>query len=385
MGGNNWSVRGITVMGLLLTTACDEPNDGPSDDRERIEITERSGSDPSAIVAGMGLGDGESWVVVASGEVKGWGQRYCDSSGCREPLEIEAIDLGGQAVEVHGNGSFTAALMADGTVLGFGPTAADALAPVPVDFEQWVVELAVGLDFVCGRFAGGEISCRALEGVPAPAWLAGFESIGDAVELTAGAEHACARRASGNVVCWGSNDAGQLGSSSATGTVTIALSGATQVAAGGDHTCARLELGEVVCWGSNAEGQLGHPGSEVGLVALEPVAQIAAGAEHSCAIGASTGDLYCWGSNALGQLGAGEDSSTQIRRVDLGGLRATAVFAGATAWTTFAVLETGGLRGWGNDDSGQTGYGDRFRGDGQTTRNAGDLPDIPIFIPPDEE
>jgi alpha-tubulin suppressor-like RCC1 family protein len=114
----------------------------------------------------------------------------------------------------------------------------------------------------------------------------------------------------------------------------------------------------------------------------EPAASIAAGAEHGCAITETTGSLHCWGSNALGQLGAGEDSSAGIRRVDLGGLRAAAVLAGATASTTFAVLETGGLRGWGNDDAGQAGYGDRMDGVEDETWRIGELPDIPIFRAP---
>jgi alpha-tubulin suppressor-like RCC1 family protein len=123
-------------------------------------------------------------------------------------------------------------------------------------------------------------------------------------------------------------------------------------------------------------------GTGVGSVPLpEPVASIAMGAQHGCAVTETSEQLYCWGSDAHGQLGVGADSSAGIRRVDLGGLGATAVFAGANASTTFVVLEDGGLRGWGRNDAGQAGYGDLLDGEVEPLA-VGELPDIPIFRAP---
>jgi alpha-tubulin suppressor-like RCC1 family protein len=163
----------------------------------------------------------------------------------------------------------------------------------------------------------------------------------------------------------------------------VALAGeAIDVEAGGEHTCALLVSGAVQCWGNNAQRQLGHAGTGPGTVPLpEPVASIAMGAEHGCAVTETSEQLHCWGSDAHGQLGVGTDSSAGIRRVDLGGQGAMAVFAGANASTTFAVLADGGLRGWGRNDAGQAGYGDLLDGEDETWR-VGELPDIPIFRAP---
>lgn len=376
MDGRTGIIGGLFVLSLGSTMGCDS-----SDGSMTTKWVERSGS--ASIVAGMSLGDGESWVVTDTGELKGWGRRFCDASGCPEPFEIDPIELETPALAVHANGSNTAALMADGTVLGWGPTMADLLQPEAVDFGGSVVELGMGLDFLCARLDDDQVTCRSIEGTTAPSWLDDFAGLDGAAQLAVGGEHACARLLDEQVICWGSNDAGQLGAG-ATGSSTITLtSSAAQIEAGGEHTCARLDTGAVECWGSDSEGQLGHQGSGVGSVPLpESAIDLAAGAEHTCAIGTS-GALYCWGSNALGQLGAGSDSPSGIRTVDLGDLRASEIQAGATAWTTFAVLSDGGLRGWGHDDVGQAGYGDRFDSEPGTTWIVGDLPDIPIFIPPE--
>jgi alpha-tubulin suppressor-like RCC1 family protein len=185
------------------------------------------------------------------------------------------------------------------------------------------------------------------------------------------------------VTCWGNSDVGQLGSATATGPTVVALAGeAVDVEAGGEHACAVLASGAVQCWGSQADGRLGHSGAGVGTVPLpEPVASIALGAAHGCAITEQTESLHCWGSDEHGQLATGVDSSAGIRRVDLEGLRAEAVFTGSSASTTFVVLEGGNLRGFGRNDAGQAGYGDLL-GEQQESRKIGNLPDIPIFRAP---
>ena len=74
--------------------------------------------------------------------------------------------------------------------------------------------------------------------------------------------HTCALRGTGEVVCWGYNDAGQLGDGTtvdrAAPVAVKGISGAAQVAAGEEFTCARLATGGVKCWGSDTNGQLGN-------------------------------------------------------------------------------------------------------------------------------
>ena len=100
----------------------------------------------------------------------------------------------------------------------------------------------------------------------------------------------------------------------------------TAVAAGGWHTCVLMDTGGVKCWGSNYYGQLGDgtwdeerltPVEVVGLGS--GVAAIAAGENHTCAL-MDTGGVQCWGNNNAGQLGDGIDSR-QLTPVGVVGLR----------------------------------------------------------------
>ncbi|MEM9459789.1 MAG: hypothetical protein AAGF11_36770 [Myxococcota bacterium] len=332
-------------------------------------------------VVGLGAGDGQSWALLSDGKIKGWGEPYCDAIGCLAPTEIAPLDLGTAAVEVQSNGEYTIARLDDGSVFTWSTNAEGISTPEPMTllYPSAVAQLAMGEGFMCMRFEDGAVQCEGLGGNPAPASISSAMLDGAATELMAGAAHACALLDTGAVQCWGSNDSGQLGSPSAVDTNILSLSGpATQIVAGGDHSCALLETGDVQCWGRNTEGQLGHPQASVGTVPLdEPAARITAGAEHSCAITALTQSLYCWGNDDLQQLGTGEDVAG-LRRVDLGSHAAVEIFAGPTAWTTFAVLDDGKLYGWGNDDVGQLGYGNVFSWD-VTTRSSEGIPDVIIY------
>jgi alpha-tubulin suppressor-like RCC1 family protein len=79
------------------------------------------------------------------------------------------------------------------------------------------------------------------------------------VDLVApGLYHSCAL-AGGRVVCWGANDAGQLGNGARTGaTLAVEVVGlpgpATAIAAGAAHGCAIGPDQRVRCWGVNDSG-----------------------------------------------------------------------------------------------------------------------------------
>ena len=133
------------------------------------------------------------------------------------------------------------------------------------------------------------------------------------LQVALGKEHSCALISGGAVKCWGSNDNFQLGSvdifDRLSPTEVAGLDqGVRQIALGNSHTCALTESGAVLCFGRNDAGQVGD-GSSLQRAGPTPVSglqrdvlAIAAGAEHSCAL-LQDGAIKCWGSNYSGQFG----------------------------------------------------------------------------------
>jgi alpha-tubulin suppressor-like RCC1 family protein len=107
------------------------------------------------------------------------------------------------------------------------------------------------------------------------------------------------------LVAWGAN--------ATTGAVSSPIQNAS---AGDGYTCV-LQNGGVLCWGSNNLGQLGNGATSTTATttAAAPVglgsgvAYLGAGFDHGCVIMAS-GGAKCWGNNANGELGNGSTTST---------------------------------------------------------------------------
>jgi alpha-tubulin suppressor-like RCC1 family protein len=149
------------------------------------------------------------------------------------------------------------------------------------------------------------------------------------------------------------------------------------VGTGQAHTCVLSTDGRVSCWGDNRFGQVGA-GSDFsiiianGTVSPPPVvdlgvgvnaAAIAVGAFHSCAL-LSSGGVKCWGDNEYGQLGQGDlhnrggsgEMGDVLPTVAVGHSRTvTAVAAGA--FHTCALLDDSSVKCWGANISGQLGIG----------------------------
>jgi alpha-tubulin suppressor-like RCC1 family protein len=219
--------------------------------------------------------------------------------------------------------------------------------------------------------------------------------------LDAAQGHTCAVYVGGSLHCWGASGAGQLGygnrnavGSGAAPTPTIASAGAVPlgpgrtaraVALGSSHTCAILDDDSARCWGSGASGQLGYGNTNnvgdgagptptiesAGPVPLGPgrtARAITAGGSHACAI-LDDGSVRCWGNNSFGQLGYGNRDPVgsgagptptigSAGAVPLGpGRTARAIAAGS--FHTCAILDDSSVRCWGENGSGQLGYGNR--------------------------
>eukprot|EP00798_Chlamydomonas_sp_ICE-L_P016181 gene16181-22342_t len=231
-----------------------------------------------------------------------------------------------------------------------------------------------------------------------------------ATAIAAGNSHTCAILDNGAMVCWGSNNDGQLGKqANSYGDIVPVNLGtgrtATAIAAGESHICALLNDGDLKCWGKNRDGQLGlgnnvsvggydatiAMGGELPTVDLgtdRKVIAITAGAAHTCAL-LDNGDVKCWGSNGAGQLGLGDmvtrgddvnEMGDKLPVVDLGtGRTATSITAGS--YHNCALLDDGSMKCWGSNERGQLGNG-KYCDRGDRVDQMGDnLPAIQ-FDPP---
>ncbi len=216
----------------------------------------------------------------------------------------------------------------------------------------------------------------------------------------------CALITGGHVKCWGMNVAGALGygdvvdrghdpEDMGAGLPIVDLgAGITATAiTGGTHTqCALLSDSRVKCWGSGDFGALGsgdevyrgdgpgEMGDALPFVDLGQgltVAEIGAFSSSACAV-FTDGRLKCWGGNGEGKLGLGDTANRgdepgemgdALPFVDLGaGQKVAALASSGQAsggrGTTCAILESGALKCWGENNWGRLGLGDtEARGD----------------------
>jgi alpha-tubulin suppressor-like RCC1 family protein len=236
----------------------------------------RPGADKRAIpghFALIALGGDGSCAIGADGRLSCWGEDPRSPpaigpggrpapkpSGAPPKLKPIAGIKGAQAVAAGGD--HACALLQDGTVLCWGDNEkgelGDASAvkhhpPAPVKLAAAAPGPAPAKS---APAKGAPAKGAPPKGAPAKGLLA------DVVELALGREHTCARTNDGSVLCWGSNEKGQLGDAAAgkerrSPAPVPGIAGAQAIVAGGDRTCALMGDGQVMCWGDNADGALG--------------------------------------------------------------------------------------------------------------------------------
>ena len=295
---------------------------------------------PRRIVAGAN----HTCVLATDGTVWCWGQNgngnLGDGSFLNQGDPVQAV-LGGTATMVAAGGSTTCAALSDNSLkcwgkgssgqIGNGATSLSNGTPVYTSFVPasfTVAHLEIGSTHSCaisvagaawcwGQYTNGRLGTTALSNAVTPTATASLG--GTASEVAAGGAHTCALLTNGNISCFGNNNTGQLGqalttAASSTPTLVTLAATATHVSAGSQFTCALLSTAAVQCFGQNASGQLGSgssgsarqtPDAVTGLTGT--VVDVTTGTNHACAV-MSTGQVRCWGQNDQGQLGIGTQS-----------------------------------------------------------------------------
>ncbi|HEX8210995.1 MAG TPA: hypothetical protein VF584_12545 [Longimicrobium sp.] len=138
--------------------------------------------------------------------------------------------------------------------------------------------------------------------------------------------HACGIATDGRVYCWGSDQAGALGTAavpdrctpnnspcSFTPVLATNRTDFQRIHTSSGFSCGLTAAGDAHCWGANFVGQLGDSVSNpfgTGGSRREALrvsgghrfTKIALGGDHACGL-TSEGKIFCWGSNKRGQLG----------------------------------------------------------------------------------
>ena len=334
-------------------------------------------------------------ALLSDGTIQCWGTNGAGELG----IDPGAVACGAAPVLVSGVGIANAvsagdcsncALLSTGTIkcwgnnydgaLGNGTTTAIIPTPVSVSGVTSAVAVTAGDSHGCSLLNSGRIQCwganrygelgnntSTMSSTPVDVL-----GITNAVAITAGGgvngAHTCAVLNGGSVLCWGYNGDGELGNgTNADSWTPVEVSGITNavaVAAGDSHTCIVLS-GAVQCWGRNDNGQLGNGTTTssavpVSVSGITDAIYIAGGDAHTCAV-LSSGAIQCWGLNDNGQLGNGTatyyDSPQGISTPVLVSGISNAIAVAAGSDHTCAVLSSGSVQCWGNNNYGKLGNG----------------------------
>ena len=340
-------------------------------------------------VKAISAGNEYTCALFSDGTVKCWGLNNSGQLGSGKRKEsFRPVPVSGitDAIQISAGNDHTCALLSDHTVKcwGAGPLGngkkKKSLTPVAVTGIENATEISAGSGYTCAVLSirHGRVKCwgdnaeGALgDGKTKNSLRPVLVNVGrEPTQVSARNNHTCVRfygLGAERVKCWGDNEYDQLGNGKTQNSLipvsVRAITHVAQVSAGAYHTCALLDTGTVECWGDNEYGQLGNgtTANSLGSVSVSGITnaiQISAGAWHTCAR-LTTGEVECWGENDQGELGDGTatNSSTPapVSGITNGITNAIQVSAGSNH--TCALLSTGAVECWGNDDAGQLGNG----------------------------
>jgi alpha-tubulin suppressor-like RCC1 family protein len=325
----------LTEDGLVFCWGSNEQGelgDGTRISRREPMLVALPGAYPIAEIA---LGAAHTCALAAAGPLWCWGANQVGELGDgTDTIHLLPTTVSLSSVrDVAAAGHHTCASEGTGTVWCWGAnqsgqlgegTTSNINVPVPVTGIEDAADVTAGEGFACARRRDGTVWCwgdnrlgQLGNGTPierlTPVRVSNLDR---SLSVTAGAAHTCALRpasdGSTTTVCWGDNQAGQIGDGTRLDRPTpvplkINLN-ALEVVAGALHTCLRGGDRSVWCWGRGGAGQLGISSMvdvpvPAGVPDLAGASRIAAGRTHTCALLQDV--AWCWGANDQGQLGDG--------------------------------------------------------------------------------
>ena len=364
---------------------------------------------PLRDVVQVAVGNYHTCALRADGAVKCWGSNVGGllgngRSGSRELSPVSVVGLGGPVTSISAGIGHTCALTSKGGVKCWGGFNGGVLGigvfdggpyTVPEDvvgLASGVVAISAGKVHTCALTSAGGVKCwggnadgelgdgtyeRRAMPVDVQGLGSGVVAISSGGATGSGSaifgSHTCALMDTGSVKCWGYNSDGQLGDGTRYRRLApvdvldaggFALEGMTSVTAGAYHTCARTDDADAICWGYNGWGELGDGSEEDDRLVPDEVsgldgmvAAVMARGMRTCAL-TTAGAMKCWGRNDFGQLGEGTlDGFRHALPVDVPGLDEGVASLGMSNSTTCAVLQSGGLKCWGQNLEGNLGLG----------------------------
>jgi alpha-tubulin suppressor-like RCC1 family protein len=323
----------------------------------------------------LAVAEDHTCAITNGGRLECWGANDLGQLGTGDMTSRAwptPVMVAGAPFNVFAGAHGTAVATTDGRLafLGWGTLATTTL-------DASVAALSSGAAHACALRAGGlscwgsnsdgELGTGSSSAgfFPDPAPVVGLDA--GVLAVSAGSWHACAITASRGVRCWGLNDSGQVGNGKGGQSLSqervpvdvLPLAGIVAIAAGSAHSCALTAAGAVLCWGSNDFGQLGVGGLALSTVPF-PVplgaaaSAIGAGAGHTCAL-LRSGRVVCWGSAAY--LGIDDmDMSPVFVPTEVLGLR-DVVELHVSGGTSCAVVQDGGVFCWGQNAAFPLGAG----------------------------
>lgn len=329
-------------------------------------------------------GSGHSCSINNLGGLKCWGMndrgQLGDGSYIDKLTPVNVATLSSGVEHVSTGGRHTCALMSTNEVKCWGNNGSGELGDGtvttkwgPVYITSNISRIDCGGSHTCALTTAGGVKCWGYnysgqlgDGTNTtrlyPTSINGLNS--DIVDITTGSSHTCSLSIIDGVKCWGYNSYGTVGDGTTTSrsnpvNVVGLTSGVKDIVAGGNHTCALMTSGEVKCWGNNWYGQLGDgtttnrliPVNVIGLTS--DVFKIAAGGDTSCAL-MTSGEVKCWGNNQYGQIGDGT-TINQSYPINVIGLTSGVSNIAIGGIHTCALLTSGAIKCWGYNINGQLG------------------------------